>query len=187
MAGFAPPSFFVFRFCCCAFSFLVIFTKQGPLSRSWKHLSNADSSSSFSPSFCFLPVRFLFPPLPSCACCVTYAPLPLGSTPSVLPRDQGPVVALWRGWEKSLEPHSKEKKSTGLWEEGYHLAMEGLGDFLLIFPWEDAVEVLGWHQRSWGTGRFKEVDVALMSHQASYVKKIPESWKSFSCVTKQSG
>lgn len=31
--------------------------------------------------------------LASCACCVTYAPLPPGSTPSVLPRDPGPVVA----------------------------------------------------------------------------------------------
>lgn len=43
--------------------------------------------------FCHLPLRSLSHQLASCACGVTYAPLPPGSTPSVLPRDRGPVVA----------------------------------------------------------------------------------------------
>lgn len=64
------------------------------------------------------PCVFLSHRLASCACCVTYAPLPPGCTPSVLPRDRGPVVALWNGWEKTLEPHYKEKKSLSLWGGG---------------------------------------------------------------------
>lgn len=168
---------FVFRFCCCAFSPLVAFTKQGLLSRSWKHLSNADSSSSFSPSFCLLPVHFLFPPAGLMLCDV-YAPLPPGSTPSAVPRDQGPVVALWRGWERSLEPHSIERKS--LWRGG---VAPGQSRALWFFShakmgWK-SWEVLGLCQCSWGTGRFEDVQVALMSHPASYVTQITKAGDSY--------
>lgn len=93
---------------CFAFSLQVIFTKL--LSGNWKHLLNSDSSPS-SPAA----LHFAFPPTGLlCMLCDVYPPLPPCSTPSVVPRGQGPVVALWRGWEKSLEPLSKEKKSPAL-------------------------------------------------------------------------
>lgn len=77
---------FVFRFCCCAFSPLVVFTKQGPLSGGWKHLSNADSSSSFSLSFCLLPVRFLFPPAGLLCVLCDVCPSPTGLYPLCAPK-----------------------------------------------------------------------------------------------------
>lgn len=118
-------------------------------SPSWKHLSDAGSSCSFFviPLCIFSPHR-----LASCVCRVTYAPRPPGSTPSVLPRDWGLVVALWRGWEKSLKPHSKGKKSSSLWgRRGTTWSMRGSVIFFSL--WMFSCEVLevdingAWHLR----------------------------------------
>lgn len=124
---------FVFHFCC---SPLVGFTKQGPLSRSWKHLSNVDSSSSFSPLSVFTICIFLSHRLAPCACRMTYAPLPPGSTPSaVVPRDSGPVVALWRGWERSLEPLGRRGST---WPErgSVILRWDGSHGMKSVEPWD---------------------------------------------------
>lgn len=77
---------FMFRFCCYAFSLPVALTKRGPSSRSWKHLSNADSLSSFSPSFCHLPVRFLFPPAGLLCVLCDVCPSPAGLYPLCAPK-----------------------------------------------------------------------------------------------------
>lgn len=47
----------------------------------------------------------------------------------------------------------------------------GYGIVFCVFSssWEDVFEVLSWHQISWRTGRFQDVEVALMSHQALFV------------------
>lgn len=130
MAGFVPSFLWVLLLC----FFLSLWFSQ-----SKNHCLESKSTFQMLTFLLLLPVSLsspcTFPSLShwlaSCACCVTYASLPLGSTPSALPWDCGPVVALWRGREKTLGLHSKEKKS--LWEEGQHLAIEGLCDFI-FFP-----------------------------------------------------
>lgn len=92
VAGFAPPSFFA--------SAVVLFL---PLSLSQSKGSCLEAESTFQMQT-HLPLSLLLSVfymciffshrLASCACCVTYAPLPSGSTPSVVPRDRRPVVAL---------------------------------------------------------------------------------------------
>lgn len=148
MAGFAPLRFFFFffRVCCCAFSPLVVLTKRGPLSRSWKHLSNADSSSSFSPSFCLLPVRFLFPTGWPLVRAVWRMPLSHRALPPLCSQGtQGLLLLFEEAGRKSLEPHSKEKKSLSLWGGGVAPGHKGALWFFFFFLFSH--EKMGW--KSW--------------------------------------
>lgn len=139
MAGFAPPSSFasaVVLFLSLSFS-----QSEGPCLEA-ESTFQMQTPLPLSLLLSVVSLRVFFSHrLACCACCVTYAPLPPGSTPSVLPRDRGPVVALWRGWEKSLEPHSKEKKSLSLWGGGVAPGHRGA---LWFFFFKFSHEEMGW-------------------------------------------
>lgn len=105
--------FFCAPFCRRAFSLLVVSHKARAL------VSKKKLKAPFKCRLLFLFLSvflsspcavFFFPP--AGLLCVTYAPLPPGSTPSVLPRDPRSLLLLFEeAGRKSSEPHSKEKKS----------------------------------------------------------------------------
>lgn len=127
---FAPPSSFSLLL-----SLLVVSTKRKALV--WKLKAPLKCRLLFLFLYFFLssPRAFSFPtgwPL------VWRMPLSHRALPPLCSQGTGgPVVGLWRGWEKSLEPHSEEKKSLSLWRGG---VAPGCVISFLVFPREDGVE-----------------------------------------------
>lgn len=107
--------FYPFAFC-FSVSLVIALTKRGPSSPSWKHLSDADSSFSFS----VIPLCIFSPHwLASCACCVTYAPLPLGSTPPLRSQGTKGLLLLFEEAGRKVSSHTlKRRKASAFGERG---------------------------------------------------------------------
>lgn len=107
--------FYPFAFC-FSVSLVIALTKRGPSSPSWKHLSDADSSLSFS----VIPLCIFSPHwLASCACCVTYAPLPLGSTPPLRSQGTKGLLLLFEEAGRKVSSHTpKRRKASAFGERG---------------------------------------------------------------------
>lgn len=170
VSGFATPS----HFACAPVLFLSTCRYHKARALVWKLKTpfKCRLLVLFLSSFLSSPFAFSFPTGWPLVRAVWRMPLSRQALPPQCSRGtQGLLLPLWRGWEKSLEPQSKEKKSPSLLGGGVAPGhREALWFFFWIFPWEDGVEVFGWRKPSWGTGRFGEVQVALMSYSASNVE-----------------